>query len=123
MESPLPSKAPEDGKVDDTIVKLGSESQFELAAGVKKLELHYYWVQPKEDEGLLGADPGAPAEFVIRDEHEEGAGIPQAIRIDLTMIDPNADKGETKFSTFAVMHGPTTKLTETSVDAEAVVPQ
>lgn len=123
VESPLPSKAPEDGKVDETIVKLGSESQFELAAGVKTMELHYYWVQPKEDEGLLGADPGAPAEFVIRDEHEEGAGIPQAIRIDLTMIDPNAEKGETKFSTFAVMHGPTTKMTETSVDAEAVVPQ
>jgi len=123
VESPLPSKAPEDGNVDDTIIKLGSESQFELAASVKKLEFHYYWVEPKEDESLLETDPGAPAAFLIQDEHEEGAGIPQAIRIDLTMMDPNAEKGETKFSTYAVMHGPTTKLEETSLDAETMVPQ
>ena len=94
-----------------------------MAEGVKKLELHYYWVEPKEDVDVLGNSAAAPATFVIRDEHEEKSGIPQAIRIDLTLIDPNAEKGETRFSTYAVMHGPTTPLKDGSLDAETVLPQ
>ncbi len=123
VESPLPSKPPRDGEFDKTIVKLGSESQFELAAGVKKLEFHYYWLEPEKDTSLLGKPLNAPAKFIIRDEHEEKSGIPQAIRIDLTLLDPNAETGETRFTTYAVMHGTTTPLEEGSLDAEPVKPQ
>ena len=123
VESPLPSKPPREGEIDKTLVKLGSESQFELAEGVKKLEFHYYWLEPQEDAGLFGKPITTPAKFNIRDEHEEKSGIPQAIRIDLTLLDANAEKGETRFSTYAVMHGPTTLLTDGSLDAEAVAPQ
>lgn len=123
VESPLPVEPPEGGSIDDTIVKLGSESQFELAAGVKKLEFRYYWVQPAEAADPLGNVESAPAKFVIRDEHEEGSGIPQAIRVDLTFIDPNAETGETTFSTYAVMHGPSTRLEERYIDTQTVAPQ
>ncbi|NUM56531.1 MAG: prepilin-type N-terminal cleavage/methylation domain-containing protein [Candidatus Hydrogenedentes bacterium] len=123
VESPMPVAPPEDGTIDDTIIELGSESQFELAAGVKKLDFHYYWVQPEEGGGLFGESEAAPAEFVIRDEHEEKSGIPQAIRIDLTFIDPLAETGETTFTTYAVMHGPTTTLEDGSIDAQTVALQ
>jgi prepilin-type N-terminal cleavage/methylation domain-containing protein len=118
VESALPAAAPKEGVIDDTIVKLGSESQFELAEGVKKLEFHYYWLQPEEDQDVLGKPVNAPATFDIVDEHEEKSGIPQAIRIDLTLLDPNAENGETLFSTYAVMHGPTTLVKDRSIDAE-----
>lgn len=118
VESALPSKPPRDGGLDTTIIKLGGESQFELASGVKKFELHYYWLEPRPEPAVAGATQ--PAKFVVRDEHPEKSGIPQAIRIDLTLIDPNAEKGETRFSTYAVMHGPTSTLKEGSLDAETV---
>ncbi len=122
VEGPLPSNPPREGEIDTSLIKLGSESQFELAAGVKKLAFHYYWVEPQEDENVLGEAAAEPAKFIIRDEHPEKSGIPQAIRIDLTLFDANAEKGQTQFSTYAVMHGPTTRLEEDegSLEAEAV---
>lgn len=118
VESALPSKPPRDGELDTTIIKLGGESQFELATGVRKFELHYYWLEPRAKAEVAGA--AQPAKFVVRDEHPEKSGIPQGIRIELTLIDPNSEKGETRFSTYAVMHGPTTALKEGSLDAETV---
>jgi len=123
VESPLPSKPPEDGEVDSTIIELGNESEFELAAGVEDFTLSYYWVEPREPVDPLSSASIEPAAFIIKDEHEENAGIPQAIKIELTLLDPNAEQGETRFSTFAVMHGPTTELEDGSVEAEEVIAQ
>ncbi|MDZ4860312.1 MAG: prepilin-type N-terminal cleavage/methylation domain-containing protein [Candidatus Hydrogenedentes bacterium] len=136
VESPLPSKPPDGGEIDSTIIKHGSESQFELAAGVEDFELQYYWkeqiagaqflsdpVQAAFDIPGSGIANLVPAKIIIRSDHEEGTGIPQAIKINLTLIDPNSEKGEAAFTTYAVMHGPTTRLKETSLDAEEYVVQ
>jgi len=122
VESPLPAKPPRDGAIDTSIIELGNESQFELAKGVKRFELHYYWVAPTEPVDPLNPQTTAPAEFVIEDELAEGDGIPQAIRIDLTMLDENAEKGETTFTTYAVTHGPSDKREDSSLSAEEVKP-
>ena len=123
VEGPFPSRPPRDGVIEDTDIDLGSESQFELAAGVKKFDLHYYYLQPADDAGLLGAPAEAPAEFDIREELDTTAGLPQAIRIDLTMFDPNAEDGETRFSTYAVLRTPAAPPKDAALGAIPVGPQ
>lgn len=123
VESSLPSKPPDEGSIDSTIIELGRESQFEMAQGVKAFKLQYYWVEPQEELDPLSPQAAQPAKFIIRDELEEGEGIPQAIRIELTILDPNAEDGESEFVTYAVIQGPSTRLEEDSLDAEEVTVQ
>ncbi|GMV90582.1 MAG: hypothetical protein AMXMBFR82_03600 [Candidatus Hydrogenedentota bacterium] len=119
VKSPLPSAPPGEGEIDRTIIKMAAEKDFELAYGVKNFELRYYWnppittVQDATDQG-----PPPPAEFIVRDDHPKGSGIPQGIRIDLTLLDDNGESGETTFSTFVVFRGATTELEEESIDTE-----
>ncbi|GMU92562.1 MAG: hypothetical protein AMXMBFR4_16200 [Candidatus Hydrogenedentota bacterium] len=119
VESALPSGPPEDGGIDDPIIQLGRESEFELATGVKDFELRYYWLPPSEP-GAPASGQAAPgqASFIVRDEHPKKSGIPQAIKIELTLIDPNAESGLTTFATYAVFRGPTTRLDKDSFSTE-----
>ena len=117
VKSPLPSKPPEEGEIDRTIIKMASEKDFELAYGVEDFEISYYWLPPEEEApDVSETGPPKPVEFVVRDEHPEGSGIPQGIRIDLTLLDANAESGETTFTTYVVFRGPTTALEEDSLD-------
>ncbi len=49
---------------------------------------------------------------VTVDENSEGWGLPQALRIELTMEDDFSESGETTFATFIIFQGPTTDLGE-----------
>lgn len=122
VEGPLPT-APRDGAMEEKDVELGSESMFELAASVRRFEIHYYYLQPTEDAGVLGAAEEAPAVFDIRENFDTTLGIPQAFRIDLTMDDPNAEDEDVFFSTYAVMRGAPVRKKEGALGAETVAPQ
>jgi prepilin-type N-terminal cleavage/methylation domain-containing protein len=119
VKSPLPSKPPGEGEIDRTIIKMASEKDFELAYAVEDFEIRYYWLPP--EKGVPDAtDTGLPpsAEFVVRDEHPKGSGIPQGMRIDLTLLDENAESSETTFTTFVVFRGPTTALEDDSIEKD-----
>ncbi len=122
VKSPLPSKPPDEGKIDRTIIKMANEKDFELAYGVKDFELQYYWLPPKDDvQDATETGPPQPVEFIVRDEHKKGSGIPQGIRIELTLIDANAESGERTFTTYIVFHGQTTQLEDDSLETEGAL--
>lgn len=119
VKSPLPSAPPDGGEIDRTIIKMDSETDFELAYEVKQLELRYYWLPPNTGIGdATDQGPPAPVEYIIREENPKGSGIPQGIRIDLTLQDDNSESGETTFTTFVVFRGATTELEEESIVTE-----
>lgn len=119
VKSALPSEPPDKGEIDRTIIKLAHEKDFDLAYGVKNFELRYYWVPPKKEvQDATETGPPQPVKFIVRDEHPEGSGIPQGIRIELTLIDANAESGERTFTTYVVFHGQTTQLKDDSLETE-----
>lgn len=109
VESPMPARPPEEGEIDDSVVKLGRGRVFELAYGVLDFEITYLWVEETDEEAdPLGEDESETVFKVHHlDEHRQGDGIPQAIRIALTLADANAEDGSTTFTTYAVFQGPT----------------
>ncbi len=111
VRSSLPRLAGEDD-MDATRVKLGRKHTFDLASGVLGFDIRYVWVpQEEEQSDLLDDEPSdAPVEFVMAEEHDEGAGLPQGIQLSLTLDDPNAEDGETTFRTLLTFRGPTATL-------------
>jgi hypothetical protein len=119
VEGGLPPPPADDSAIETTTIEMGREREFELAAGVKDFEIQYYWLAPQLDPGFLSDQgPPAPAEFIVRDELEAGDGIPQAIRLTLTMYDDTAPRGELHFSTFAVFRGETAEWKDDALTTE-----
>jgi len=119
VKSPLPSEPPGEGEIDRTIVKMASEKDFELAYAVEDFKISYYWQPPEDDvHDATDSGPPDPVEFIVRDEHPKGSGVPQGMRIDLTLRDENAESGETTFTTYVVFRCPTTTLEEDSLQIE-----
>ena len=111
VESPMPMRPKDTTEIDSTVVKRGSKRTFEMASGVVDFELTYMWAGEEEPPDPLNPNaPPEPVEIFELDEHREGDGIPQAIRIKLTMVDDDAPKGRTSFTTYAVFQGPTDQL-------------
>ncbi len=93
--------------------KTSNDEEFELMAGVADLEISYYWAPPVDERRSIGSGgPPAPVEFIVRDENRLGDGLPQAVRIALTVLDANSPSGETVFTTTVPFPGPTTRLTK-----------
>jgi prepilin-type N-terminal cleavage/methylation domain-containing protein len=107
VESPLGIARPDEdtGELDLSALDLGRKRKFELAGGAAAFDLSYFWGLPAaEDTGIVPAAAQqaaapVPLNFVHVEEHEMGWGMPHAIGISLTLRDPNADSGETTFTT------------------------
>jgi prepilin-type N-terminal cleavage/methylation domain-containing protein len=108
VESPMPKRPKDESEIDTSVIKHGRKRTFELASGVLDFELTYLWTGEQEESNSL--DPNAPlpeVEIYELDEHREGDGIPQGIRISLTLADQDAPKGRSTFTTYAIFQGPT----------------
>ena len=91
-----------------TNVRTGRRRQFDLANGLRDLEFGYLWHLPAADGETAPAD----AEPFEVSENREGWGLPQGIRIRLTMEDEFSEAGHTPFQTFVVFRGETTVMGE-----------
>ncbi len=115
VESALPIVRPDDRDHARAtpIVERGKRHKFELASDVMDFEIRYIWMPALEPEMALERQPVpewiAP---VVEDENPAGAGLPQALRIALTVADPNTEAGQTTFTSFVAFRGPTTRRTE-----------
>lgn len=118
VDGPLP--VPEPGREDDVdsdTLKLKNKESFELASGIKDVEISYYWARPKTEESAEDAAfADAPPEFLILEENDKGWGLPQAVKMVMTVADPNDEDEETTFTTFVAFQGPTTPLSKSGVE-------
>lgn len=110
---PLPLKRADDGKVDRTRVKLGRKKKFELVSeGVVGLDLTYFWIPPHQQK------PNEPPQWldpIVLKESREGWGLPQGIKVDLTLKDTTSESGKTRFSLRTSFRGPTTPYDEKKI--------
>ncbi len=120
VESPMPLRPKDDTEIDSTVVKRGRKRIFEIASGVLDFELTYLWVGEEEEQDAISSDAPESAEVFELDEHNEGDGIPQGIRIALTLADEVAPKRRTTFTTYAVFQGPTDKFEDAEESSEGL---
>ncbi|MBX7256369.1 MAG: prepilin-type N-terminal cleavage/methylation domain-containing protein [Candidatus Hydrogenedentes bacterium] len=123
VESSLPPVPPKDGEIDRTVLKLGTEHQFELASDVDSFAIRYCWLPPKDE--IKQEDPSLPPrpiKLIVLDELKEGSGMPQGIRIELTLVDKSVSskaKGQkTKFTMMTAFRGPTSEIDRDSFEQE-----
>jgi len=112
VESPMPVRPKDALEIDTSVIKLSRKRIFEIAEGVLDFELTYLWTGNDDSRDALSRDEPPDVEIYELDEHREGDGIPQGIRIALTLADDGAPKGRTTFTTYAVFQGPTDKYEE-----------
>lgn len=112
VKSAMPLRPKDDTEIVSSVIKHGPKRIFELASGVLDFELTYLWTGKEDAADPL--NPGALPKIEIHelDEHREGDGIPQGIRISLTLVDDVAPKGRTTFTTYAIFQGPTDQYEE-----------
>ena len=115
VTDPLPL-APRDGdEVDHSRIKMGRKYKFEIAQNVRDFAVTYYWIPPIK---IRANEP--PPQWVapvILQRSEEGWGLPQGIRVDLTIQDDMATGEETTFSLATAFRGPTTPYNENKIGA------
>ena len=107
VTGPLPLWEPGMPEPMSTPVRMGRRHSFDLATGLRDLEFTYLWVLPLPEDEVV-QDPG-PLEV---HENREGWGLPQGVRIRLTMTDEFSERGHTPFQTMVVFRGVTTPFGE-----------
>ena len=91
--------------------------------GVEELEFSYIWVpMPKIKKEQEETEESEEEDFefvelVEEDENKEGWGLPQGVRIKLTLHDPTAEEQEVTFTTTVAFRGPTTPYDEHKIGA------
>jgi len=119
VEGPLPLLAPSQAAEDvaSRPVKLGRRSSFELVNGVKDFEVAYLWMPAPPSPAFVPGQPlpppPAPVTPVEERSQRRGWGRPQAVRLALTVLDPQGgEKGVSTFRDTVVFRGPTRSLEE-----------
>jgi prepilin-type N-terminal cleavage/methylation domain-containing protein len=107
VESALPLVPPGEDPVDKGRLKLGREREFDLATGVEDFQIEYYWQPPTEEWPQRKPDePPEPMEMIVEHEHREKWGLPQGIRLTLSLRDPNHEGEVLEFTSFVAFRGP-----------------
>ncbi len=108
LEGPLPLKDADDDSISRSRVRLGRTRSFDLAHGVENLAFRYYW-HPPEGHEPLGDRLETENGLLVFEENREGWGLPQGMRIELSLHDEETETPNT-FATMVVFQGPTTLL-------------
>lgn len=115
VQSPLPPPPPppdeaDAGRTQVTAVDLGREEQFYLVRDVEAVTLEYYWMRPPEPRPV--EMPPVPVEPIIKNSVQRELGLPQGVRMQITVADPRSDAGTVTFTQLVRFYGQTTPVTE-----------
>jgi len=106
VKKPLPLEMPGTAESEDPErISLGRKIKFCIAENVKDFEITYYWIPPVPHDLEI---PPEWVEPIVKEENREGWGLPQGIKVVITLKDLNAEKGRTDFTFQTAFHGPTT---------------
>ena len=113
VTDPLPLAPRGNEEIAPSRIKMGRKYKFEIGRNVRDFAVSYYWIPPVETK-----PDEPPPEWVapvILERSEEGWGLPQGIRVDLTIQDDTATGEETTFSLATAFRGPTTPYDENKI--------
>jgi len=110
VTDPLPLAPRGEDEVDHSRIKMGRKYKFEIARNVRDFAVTYYWIPPVKTKP--GEPPPQWVPPVTLKRSEEGWGLPQGIRVDLTIQDDTATGKETTFTLATAFRGPTTPYNE-----------
>jgi len=110
VTDPLPLAPRGNQDIDPSRIKMGRKYKFEIGRNVRDFAVSYYWIPPVKTKP--NEPPPEWVAPVVLDRSEEGWGLPQGIRVDLTIQDDTATGKETTFSLATAFRGPTTPYNE-----------
>jgi prepilin-type N-terminal cleavage/methylation domain-containing protein len=92
----LPARPAPGEDLDRERIRLSRKKKYVVAENVRRFDIQYVWaVRPQYMN-----QPPDPTEFMYRDQHRERWGLPQALRVQMQVQDPeNRDKN------FTIDHG------------------
>ena len=107
VEGQLPLREAYDDSLRGPRIQRGRTRTFDLATKVRDFRIRYCWHAPVEE----GERRSSGALFEVG-EHQEGWGLPQGLRLRLSLDDPTSDDGTVTFGSTLAFRGPTTQLVE-----------
>jgi len=114
VKKPLPPPPAEGEEVEEG-ADVGDGKTFKLLHTAKKLQFTYYWLPPEENP----EDPPVPMDPVEIDRNQRGWGLPQGVKVSLTLQDKDDEDAEPMtFTEFIVFRGPTTPYDEKRILGE-----
>lgn len=127
VESPIPVPT-EDQRKDAfafysdarAALEMGDENEFEICPGIESLQFEYEWTKPALAQAA-GATLQAPVPTppVVLTRHEVGRGMPKAIRVRMTLQNPDKVRDDVALTSIVVFPGPTGDFEEKMLlDAE-----
>jgi prepilin-type N-terminal cleavage/methylation domain-containing protein len=113
VKGALPMRDPDNKPTEETRLKLGRKKKFEMAADVTDFEIEYYWIPRWEWPDVK--QPPPKVDPLTKDKNEQGWGVPQGVKLALTLKNPNSESGKTTFTTRITFNGPTSAYDEQRV--------
>ncbi|NIA15687.1 MAG: prepilin-type N-terminal cleavage/methylation domain-containing protein [Nitrospiraceae bacterium] len=114
VEGPIPTRRRgyQADEFDMGRIKMGRKHKFDVASNVRGFDIEYRWIPPHEQKK---GEPPEWLEPIVLDKNEQDWGLPQGLRITLTLDDPELDEGRQTFTTALTFRGPTTPYDEKKV--------
>lgn len=90
----LPMVLPEEGQIAKDRISVKNKKRFEIASNVRDFSLEYVWVPAPTERDRT--KPPQPIEHIVVNKHDKRwrLGLPQAVRVTLTLVDPKDKKNE-----------------------------
>lgn len=77
-------------------VKLGRKRKFNFLNNVRRFQVSYCWMPPPR-RARRRNEPPIPIDPVVLEQNHQGWGLPQGMRMHVTIVDPNTQSGEMAF--------------------------
>jgi len=91
-------------------IKLGRKHKFEIADNVRKFKVAYTWAPIQKDRKIT--DPPIWMDPIVIERNKKGWGLPQGVRISLTLRKPDDKKADTSFLLCKAFRCPTSVYNE-----------
>ena len=118
VQEPLPLTLPDEEEPEEGRVKKGRKHKFVLASNVRGFDVTYYWIPPYERNW---DEPPEWIEPLVKESNEAGWGLPQGIRVELTLDHPSLPEETVSFASRVTFRGPTTPYNEEKVGLDDTV--
>lgn len=97
VEGPLPVRPPGKEEVDHKKIKTAHKKEFVLASNIRDFNVEYIYL-PKPKEDRKPEEPPVYVEPIYLERNKEGWGLPQGIKVEVTVQDPHETDKRTVFT-------------------------